>query len=793
MRKLFTLTFGIAAWLGACAAPVFTTTLNTQEEFDQWTWIDSNNDGSTWVFSSTNDDGKRTYYTYNGSNTGDDWLISPAITIPAGGLYIVKYAMTGSSYGEAMDVALATSGTVEALAANIKNSHPEIKDTPSTGYILFDANAGDTYYLGFHACSQPDRFRLYLQGVTVEQCDNPVDLAVTGIVAPASGRDLGHENVKIKVKNVLTNPISGFDVTVSVDGTAAFTETVNTTLSAGEEREVSLTGTVDISQTRRKYTVSVTASADGDVSESNNTATTLVVNSGDAVEPYFIGFEASDFTDDIKFFNLNNDSGDWGIETASFWMNLAYEGFGCLGYNYDKDHDADDWAILDGVKVDAGHHVLRFWVSGDDSHPERLSVHYGNEPTPEAMTTELYRLDPFAQGKFQEIICIFELTEPQTIYIGFHAFSDKDENWIVIDNVSLDAISSTEADLAIVKVNTPGTFLTKEMSRDLVFTAKNIAIIDATPTARLTIDGTVAAERSFSIKAQQQLTVTLENAFAGLPEGSHEVKLEIVSDIDKNPDNNTAQWQLDILGTPDIIYDFEDATQLDDLTFRSEDTGVLASDEFGETGWGLLNIQEHELYGKGMLGGLTWFTDATVKADRWCVFPQFEVTSQHAIMTLDAGSVSTIGGIESFSVEVSQGDDKWYDYTRMLSVDNQTTERANYSVALGEYAGKKIYVALHLQTVDGELISFDNIQFFGMAKANMGIAGAISDNGLNLTICSETIVADREADIRVYDMTGALVAMSTGKTLDISNLPHGGIFVVRAQSKDGSAVVKLTR
>lgn len=793
MNRLFTLAFGIAAWLGAGAAPIFTTTLNTQEEFDLWETKDVNDDGSTWSFSPTNDEGKRTYYTYNKSNIGDDWLISPAISIPADGSYIVKYAMTGSSYGEAMDVALATSGTVEALAANIKKSHPEIKDTPSSGYFLFDANAGDTYYLGFHACSPADHFRLYLEGVTVEACDNPVDLAVVEITAPVSKQNLGtEENVTIKVKNELANPISGFDVTVSVDGIAAFTERVDATLGANEERDVTLTGTIDLSQTRRKYTVSATASAEGDVSTSNNTASAVVVNSGEATEPYFMGFESTDFTDGIKFFNLNNDSGDWSIETASFWMNLAYEGYGCLGYNYDKDNNADDWAILDGVKVDAGHHVLRFWVSGDDNHPERLSVHYGNEATPEAMTTELYRLDPFAQGKFQEIICIFELAEPQTIYIGFHAFSDKDENWIVIDNVSLDAISSTEADLSIVEVKTPGAFLTKEMPRDLVFTVKNIAIIDDTPTAKLTIDGTVVAEKPFTIKAQQQLDVTMENAFAGISEGTHEVRLEIVSEMDKKLENNSAEWQLTLLGEPDILYDFEDAAQLDELTFRAEDSGVLASDEFGETGWGLLAIQEHPIYGKSMLGGLTWFTDNAVKADRWCVFPQLIVNSPDAVMTLNAGSVSQIGGIEHFTVEVSKGDDKWYDYTRALTEDNLTTERGNYSVPLGDYNGKNVYVALHLQTVDGELASFDNIQFFGVAKAAAGIDEVSSDNALTLTMCGDTLVANREADIRAYDISGALVAAAHGSSLDLSTLPHG-TFVVRAQCGGGSAVVKLVR
>ena len=44
---------------------------------------------------------------------GDDWFISPEITIPATGTYLMRFVVTGASYGESLDVYMGNAATVE--------------------------------------------------------------------------------------------------------------------------------------------------------------------------------------------------------------------------------------------------------------------------------------------------------------------------------------------------------------------------------------------------------------------------------------------------------------------------------------------------------------------------------------------------------------------------------------------------------------------------------------------------------------------------------------------------------
>jgi len=803
MKKLPAL---MLSWLAAAsatmAAPVFTTELNTQEEFDLWTVKDVNKDGATWQFSPDNDPGKRTYYSYHGTNVADDWLISPAITPDEEATYIVRYSFLGSSYGESMNVYMATSPDIDILKNNLKAEYPEILGNDADGYFLFEGKAGQPIYIGFYACSKPDKFRLYLKSVTVERCDNPVDIAVTEIVSPASGEGLSDaETLTVKVKNCGLAAVSTFTLSAKVDGKEVLSEYVEKAIAPGETAEISANGKLDLSISHHNYNVEVTAAHPDDIAPSNNTYAAKIRHIGPAAEPYFMGFEPDEDTSGITFVDLNadlnNDSGNWGIEIGSSWINLARTGFGCLGYNYDKQNNADDWAFLDGVQVEAGHHVLKFWLSGDDNHPERLSVHYGNAAAPEAMTNELIRFDPFQQGAYQEVICIFEVKEPQTVFIGFHAFSDKDENWITIDDVSLEKISATESDIKIDRILAPGEYLPKTAAHSVDFTVRNIGIVDAQTTFKLYANGSFMTSLEKNIKAQEILDLTFPDALASLAPGNYELKVELESDVDTKPENNVMTMNVRVLGDPDILYDFESESQLEDLTFRSEDSNTLAPgaiNEFGEEGYGIMKIESHDFYGLAVLGCSTWFTSSTAKADRWLVFPKMKVNSSDACFVWNAGSANELID-EAYRAMVSEKNDVWSDYNKLLDVPSEGTTRANRGIDLSSYEGKNIFVALNIKTQNGDCLTFDNCGFYGCEKATSGIGSVIGDaSGMSVEVAGDRLAISGvdSAEIEVYDLSGVAVLSTEGNEADLSSLAPG-FYVARVVAGKAAVSVKFVR
>jgi hypothetical protein len=64
-----------------------------------------------------------------------------------------------------------------------------------------------------------------------------------------------------------------------------------------------------------------------------------------------MGFESNEYTDGISIFNLNEDDGNWDVYSDPWW-NLARTGDFCLAYNYNKHNDANDWAILEPIKIE---------------------------------------------------------------------------------------------------------------------------------------------------------------------------------------------------------------------------------------------------------------------------------------------------------------------------------------------------------------------------------------------------------------------------------------------------------
>jgi hypothetical protein len=795
-RILSTLLFGTALALSGNAQTIFSTTLNTQEEFDRWTVIDANGDDNTWMFSPDATDGQRTYYGYHSSNSGDDWLISPAITPTETGTYIVRYKFeAGATYAEALKMYHGNAPTIEALSQNLDKEHIDHRG-PGSDYFLINAIAGEPFYVAFYACSDPDKYRLMAEGLEVALCANPVDLAITEITAPTEGENLSNaETVKVKVKNTgnVNVDAGSYTISVSVDGTEKLSQTFNQPIAMGETVELTFGNTVDMTPSHSVHQITATVQHPDDISDANNSITVGVRNIGPATEPYFMGFEADEDTSYLTFANLNNDSGDWNIETNGFFVSPSRTGIRSLCYNYSKENQADDWAFLDGIEMGAGYHVLKFWVSTlDDSHKEDLEVYWGNQADPNAMNNELLSLSNFNSAPYIQKICIFQLDEPQTVYVGFHALSAPDQNWIAIDDIEIYATSADNVEITADNLTNPTEYLPLKASHDITFDVMNTGIADVPATITVHIDSEKVYEKEETLVAQEKRTFSLPGLLDNVAPGTHELVVNVFNPNETNVEDNTLTYTFRLLGTPDKEWDFEDGVVPTEFTIRAEDTYTLsdsAIDEFGATGVGIMTIDEHQYYGTKMLGVSTWFTEAGY-ADRWVVLPQLKVNDEDACIVLNAGSANQFVN-EKYRVKVSTTTDYWTEYESVLSIDNENYVRHNRGASLANYVGKEIFLAINVTTYDGDCISFDNLALFGCSPKDDAVK-AISDGKFNLRMDGDNLLTDEDAQVEIFNVNGNCVLKASGNTFNVAELPQG-VYIVKASNADGSATAKFIR
>lgn len=790
MKKISTLIMAvILGCIPAFSQSIFYTEFKTIEDFNQWSVVDVNNDGCTWKF----DDWASpsyVFYSYSSANTADDWMISPTITSDKSGTLAIKFSMQGSSYGEKLEVFYGNEATVAAMT-NRGTEVLQLNGNPSSAYFLIDVEAGKPIYLGFHACSDPDKYRLYICNVDVTFTNNPVDLKAEAIVSPVSAEGLNQENVTVKIKNNGKVDVTSFDVSLAINNDTIATETVNQSLVPGAEMEYTFTAKADLSTPRQLYTITAWVNHSDDINADNNACSSNVRHKAPASIPYFMGFESNELTDEIKMFNLNEDEGNWDLHTDPYW-NMAYSGYYCLAYNYDKNNNGDDWAILEPINVEAGYYVLKFWYAGSDNHPENLAVYYGNEATPEAMTNKVVEHAGFLTEKYTESINIIYFDKPQKVYFGFYAFSNKDENWITVDDVYFDKVSAENVDLTISEITNPGEYSHIKSDKTIKFNVRSLGIKDTKANIIVSIDGEIVSESNdISIKAQEIKEFTIAGKLSTLTEGKHIISVQVTSADDSNTDNNIKTKEFRTLNNAAYLWDFEDANLPKDFTFVAEDEGTVnpnAGGEFNELGWGIIKIQNHELYGEHVMGGTSWL-DGTEQADRWCKLPKVKITSDSAYLTWDAMSF-TPEYPENYAVKVSDYEDVSWWYSTEAEIINETGIFKTRGVDLSKYAGKEVYIAFQLKTKNGDCLILDNIGLYGSFESS-GIEDVATDD-MEIIVANGYIYINSEnvENIAIYDLSGRIAIQSAENTIS-TELLNSGIYIIKVATSTGITTQKI--
>jgi hypothetical protein len=784
--------------------PLFQSDFNTVDDFNRWTVVNSNGDDYTWTFYESS--GHQTASVrWNDDKATDDWLISPAITAPADGMYkLTIVAKAGGSSKEKMDICEGSSASVTAMTTVLKSFTDWTTNDAYKSYsVLVALKAGEAKYIGFHAKSDPGQWRILLDEVSMTASSGK-DVSAQEITAPVSGKDLTQETVKIKIKNTGIESVTSIPVGYSFNGGTAVSETYSGTLAPGAEAEYTFNTKADISKVRNTYTFKAWTAFEGDAMADNDTCTASVMNDGNATVPYTMGFEATDYEGSIKIYNVANDDGKWTMPIESGWFNLAHTGNGCLFYTYDKNNAADDWAILDPIEVEPGYYSLKFWYSSVNNHNERLNVFYGNGNTPADMKTKVVEYSPFNVEDYVESASVIHITEKQVIYFGFHAFSDADENDILVDDISFKKIEASDVDLSVSKIAYPEDFLRSFSSKDAVFSIESKGISDVKDaTLTVTLDDKVVSTETITVKAQSTVTKTISNFTNELAPGKHSMKVEIAATGDGDLANNSVSKDFVVLEDAINYWNFENYSEVDgkkifyrpsDLKYLNVDGGTLntqVQELFPDSiGWGPMEIEQHAVFGECMLGA-TSFIDGVSQADRWCIFPKVKITGANAYFVWNANSLDA-NYKETYKIMISDSDDDPWSFSTVKTITNESTTSQIHGVDLSSYAGSNIYVAIRLVSRNCYILTVDNVGFYGdVEKIATGVNTVSTASKAQIIVNGGQVLGSNDVTmITVNDIGGRMVAKSASNKVDVSTL-RPGIYIAVGTTNNGKVTYKF--
>ncbi len=162
---------------GSFAVP-FSEPFDSADDFALWTVIDPNG-GPTWNFRS----GQADYMNAPGKVAGDDWLISPPISLEEGKSYKLRYEYRtgGSNKAEDFEIKAGTSLNPEDLTVEVAN-HVGVTNTQYTAAeASFKATSTGKWFIGIHCYSPATSYELLIDNITLTEFDGRVPAQVTDL------------------------------------------------------------------------------------------------------------------------------------------------------------------------------------------------------------------------------------------------------------------------------------------------------------------------------------------------------------------------------------------------------------------------------------------------------------------------------------------------------------------------------------------------------------------------------------------------------------------------------------
>ena len=409
--------------------------LNTEALFGEFTVLDVNGDGKTWGFDATN---KFAAYSYSSNNAADDWFVSPAIKLEAGKAYHIALDAANYGYPERFEVKLGKELSADALTTEVIPAtdvtekdfityENEQVTVPETGY----------YYIGIHAISDPDEFKLFVKNFVVEAgLDPAAPAAVDNFnVAAADGVLEATISFNAPTKTIGGQNLDDLDgIIVKRDGNV-IKDLKDVTPGVSYEY---VDNADDLTMGNHTYQViAYNAAGSGAKSEEKTVFLSAVLS-----VPTTFDLTKKDVFEIFQVIDANDDEKTWK------WS----ESYGTY-YSYSSSLAADDYLVSAPVKFEAGksYRVVVTANCADADYPEAFRVLVGKEATVAGLNTLIADTTWVATEEAESNEAEFTATEDGTYYVAIQAVSPANMWRLNISSLAIEKGAEPTAPAAVTE------------------------------------------------------------------------------------------------------------------------------------------------------------------------------------------------------------------------------------------------------------------------------------------------------------------------------------------------------